>query len=115
MLLSLVLWNCAPGARSRKSFDGLRAEVEGKNAAQVEALLGKPDSRVRFLLGDERWIWWNYTYLDGPDYAPEVRGQVVHLSITFLNPRPEARVRPPYSEWTIVEPLGITYLLQQKR
>lgn len=111
LLLLSSLVNCGPSARSRKSFDTLRAEMRGKSAAEVEALLGRPDSRLRFVLGDERWTWWRYTFLDGPDYAPEVRGRVVHLTITFLNPRPEARVAPPYSEWTIVEPLGIGYLL----
>lgn len=116
LLVSLfTLLACGPRSRSSESFDAIRAKVRSKNASEVEALLGKPDSRVRFLLGDERWIWWRYTYLDGPDYAPEVRGRVVHLSITFLNPSPQSQAPRPYSEWVIVEPLGIGYLLPEAR
>jgi hypothetical protein len=57
--------------------------VQGKSAAEIERILGKPDSRQAMRLSGERWVWWNYTYLDGNDYPPEKRGQVVHLEILF--------------------------------
>jgi len=105
---------CRSSARSGKSFDEVRAQIAGKSAAEVERLLGPPNSKVQYVIGDERWIWWSYAYLDGQDYAPEVRGKIVHLSITFENPAPGARPRRPYSEWRIVEPLGVSYMLPQK-
>jgi hypothetical protein len=106
--------SCRHGARSGRSFDDIRSSVTGKTAAQVERLLGAPDSRVRYIVGDERWIWWDFAYLAGADYAPEVRGRVVHVSITFENPAPGGPVPRPYSEWKIIEPLGVSYTLPQK-
>lgn len=114
VLFLVVLVACGPSARSGKSFDEIRRLVAGKTAAEVEKLLGSPNSRVRYIVGDERWIWWSFVFLSGEDYAPEVRGKVVHLSITFENPAPGAPKPRPYSEWRVVEPLGVSYTLPQK-
>ncbi len=96
-------------ARSDRSFDQIRELVAGKSAAEVAALLGEPDTRQSVLVGDERWIWWNYTFLDGEDVPPEVRGQVVHLEITFeRSPNPSASGE---SAWRISGPLGVSYSL----
>ena len=76
ILACLALNACAPSARSEKSFDQIRKMVTGKTQAEVEHLLGPPDSTEKLLLGDVRWIWWNYTYLGGKSWAPEVRGKV---------------------------------------
>lgn len=107
--LSLLSLHCRHVNRLERSFDQISELVNGKTAAEVESLLGSPDTRQQVLVGDERWIWWNYTYLDGEDYAPEVRGQVVHLEITFRNPSPPSGYRLPYSEWRIVYPYGVSY------
>jgi hypothetical protein len=116
-LLVILLVGCGrSSARSGRSFPEIRNLVAGKTAAQVEAILGPPDTRQPALLDSERWIWWNYTFLAGNEYAPERRGQVVHLEIGFDPPaKAESRVtsvrerRPPYNEWRISELLGITY------
>lgn len=96
--------------RSTKSFDEIRASVEGRSAAEVESLLGAPDVRQPVLLGDERWIWWRYTYLDGVSYPPEMRGSLVHLEILFERPEGKGE-RPPYDAWRISGPLGVSYTL----
>lgn len=118
LLLVSGLWGTAgcegPAARSDKSFDEIRELVTGKTAAEVAALLGEPDTRQPVLLGDERWIWWNYTFLGGQGYAPEVRDQVVHLEITFLRPDSPRGVTPAYSAWPIGGPLGVGYTLPSK-
>ena len=106
-----LLAACHGSPRSNKSFDQIRVLVLGKSASEVEEILGPPDSRQPLLLGDERWIWWNYTYLGGQDYSPEIRGQTVHLQITFANPDLSGRDRPPYSRWRIEDPLSVSYLL----
>jgi hypothetical protein len=74
-------------------------------------LLGAPDYQKQSDLGDEKWLWWNYTVLDGDSYAPEVRGQVVHLEIMFSNPRHDSEPFLPRSEWRVREPFGVSYLL----
>ena len=108
-LLVLLLACGRTAARSNRSFDQIQKLVAGKSAAEVAALLGEPDTRQSVLVGDERWIWWSYTFLDGEDIPPELRGQVVHLEITFE--------RPPHpstageSDWRISGPLGVSYSL----
>ena len=102
---------CQSYPRSDKSFDQIRAMVQGKTATEVEKLLGPPDSRQPLLLGDERWIWWNYTFLGGQDYSPEVRGKIVHLQITFANPDLSGKDRPPYSRWRIEDPESVSFVL----
>ena len=108
--LLVFLLACGKTApRSDRSFDQIRELVAGKNAAEVEALLGEPDTRESVLIGDERWIWWNYTFLDGEDLPPEQRGKVVHLEITFeRSPDPSASGA---SAWRVSGPLGVSYSL----
>jgi len=113
-VFAVQLVACAPRARSKDSFDVLRTRLRGQSAAEVELLLGPPDSRVRYFLDDERWIWWRYTYLEGSDYAPEVRGRVVHLSVIFSNPRPRGPAGNDISDWTVLEPDGVGYLPAEK-
>jgi hypothetical protein len=87
LLLAIVLaLPVACGARVPRSpytFDQIQRRVAGKSAREVEALLGRPDTRQRLPTRDEKWIWWNYTVLDGKEYAPEVRRRLVHLEIFF--------------------------------
>ncbi len=73
-------------ARSENSFDEIRHLVAEMEADEVVRLLGEPDSRQPIFGDDEKWIWWNYTFLDGNNYPPEIRGQVVHLEILVKNP-----------------------------
>ena len=95
-------------ARSGQSFDEIRKLVSGKTAAEVTALLGKPDSRQKILIDDERWIWWNYTVLDGDEYPPDMRGKIVHLEITFT--RPQEPVPGSGREvWRVSSPFGVSY------
>jgi hypothetical protein len=98
-------------ARSERSFAEIQGLVAGRSAAQIVALLGEPDSRLPVFDGDERWTWWSYTFLDGSDVPPELRGKVVHLEIVVVNPDRGARRRPPYSEWWVDDSFGITYRL----
>jgi hypothetical protein len=100
-----------PAARSGRSFDQIQKLVDGKTAAEVAALLGPPDSRQDLLADDERWVWWNYTYLDGADYPPEIRGQVVHLEITFESPVLSSEPPVPREHWRVSGPLGVSYSL----
>lgn len=114
LLLScaVFIWSaCSQTARSKESFDQICKKVEGKTTAEVRDLLGEPDYRQRNGLGDERWLWWNYTVLDGDSYAPEIRGQVVHLEITFSNPQRDSESSLPRSQWRVREPFGVSYLL----
>jgi hypothetical protein len=111
IVLLFLLFACHGSPRSDKSFDQIRSMVQGKTALEIEEILGPPDSRQPLLLGDERWIWWNYTYLGGQDYSPEVRDQVVHLQITFANPDLSGKDRPAYSQWRIEDPLGVSFVL----
>jgi hypothetical protein len=119
-LLGLVA--CRPGARSARSFDQVQKLVAGRTAAEVAALLGPPDARQALLADDERWVWWNYTYLDGANYAPEIRGQVVHLEITFESPSlvsegsgAVAVASVPREQWRVSGPLGVSYSLPVKK
>lgn len=109
----ITLAGCAgPGARSERSFDQIQALARGKTAEQIVQLLGEPDSRQVVFDADERWIWWNYTFLDGKDCPPEMRGRVVHLEIVVKNPNKPASSRAgrrPYSEWKVDDAFGITY------
>lgn len=108
ILIVSALAGCG-GVRPRSdwSFDEIQRKVSGRSAAEVRELLGEPDVRQPVLLGDERWIWWNYTYLDGAGYPPEERGRVVHLEILFERPD-TASVSP--AAWKISGPLGVSYM-----
>ncbi len=106
----LVLVGCqGVKPRSDASFDEINQLVQGKRADQVIRLLGEPDTRRKVFDADERWIWWNYTFLDGNDHPPEVRGRVVHLEIVFKNPA-QARQEPrPYTEWPVDGEFAVSY------
>lgn len=109
LVLSLVLGctACRPGARSAKSYDQIRELVAGRTAGDVERLLGRPDARETFL-DESRWVWWNYTFLDGDQYAPEIRGQIVHLEILFHNPF-QSGSPVPLTAWRVEGPLAVSY------
>jgi hypothetical protein len=114
-LLSILLISgaCRSHSRSSKSFDEICRLVSGKSASEVEALLGKPDSREDLAIGDQRWIWWNYTSLEGENYAPELRGKVVHLEITFSSPIGLSNVSHSPSQWRVSSPLSVSFVLPQ--
>lgn len=98
--------------RSNKCFDDIRDMVRGRTAAEVKRLLGEPDSRQRLLLAGERWVWWNYTYLDGKDYPPEMRGRKVHLEIIFERKDNSTRGdEAALSDLRIIDPLAVSYTL----
>jgi hypothetical protein len=109
MLLTFL--SCRPSARSDRSFDQICTLVSGKTAQEVEALLGAPDLRREVLEGNERWVWWNYTFLDGDSYAPEVRGQVVHLEISLTMPPNVSAAHTLRSELRVDSPLAVSYSL----
>jgi hypothetical protein len=96
-------------ARSRHSFDWIQRQAAGKTESQVERLLGKPDAREPRLIDDEVWIWWDYTFLDGEQYPPEVRGQVVHLEITFDKPPGTAGQDVPHAAWRVAGPSSVNF------
>ena len=108
LLLSLILLllSCRPTAKSPRSYDQIRDLVTGKTGAEVERLLGPPDLREA-VLDDQRWIWWNYTFLDGDQYAPEIRGQIVHLEIILK--KPLASPALPITQWRAIGPLAVSY------
>lgn len=112
-LLIACLWAVSscdrdPRPRSEHSFDEIAGRVVEMDAAQVSMWLGEPDTRQPVLLNDERWIWWNYTFLSGDRYPPEARGRPVHLEITFRAPGP-AEVPRNRARWRIAEPFGVSY------
>lgn len=108
LLALVVLTGCGHvRARSDKSFDEISRLVSGRTATEVAALLGEPDSRQSILSDSERWVWWSYTYLGGEQYAPEFRGRVVHLEITFV--RSAARSGPSRDAWRVGSPFGVSY------
>ncbi len=88
--------------------------VQGRTAAEVASLLGEPDSRQPLILSGERWIWWNYTYLDGQNYPPEKRGQVVHLEIIFeREPNEAGNTKAALSSLRAIDPLAVSYTLAE--
>lgn len=105
----LSTFACGPRARSERSFPELESLVRGKTAAQVQSLLGEPDTLEPVFDAGERWIWWNYTFLDGPGYPPEQRGRVVHLEIVVRSLPAEEGTRRPYTDWKVDDTFGITY------
>jgi hypothetical protein len=110
-VFTLLLGGCHSSSRSARSFDQIRSLVQGKTAEEVLMLLGPPDSRQSFLLGDEQWIWWNYTYLGGQDYSPEVRDRIVHLQIVFADPSFIESEKLPHSKWRVVDPSYVSFLM----
>lgn len=115
-LLALLLVAAAcehrPHPRSELSFDEIAARIATMRAAEIARWLGEPDSRKKVFLRDERWIWWNYTFLDGDDYPPEIRGRIVHLEITLRDPAEPGRAPRPMAEWTVARPFGVEYRLR---
>lgn len=113
IVLLISLAGCTgPRARSERSFNEIQSLARGKTAEQIVRLLGEPDSRQVLFDADERWIWWNYTFLDGQDCPPEMRGRVVHLEIVVKNPIQSVVARAgrrPYSEWKVDDAFGITW------
>ena len=108
----LGLAACRHGARSNRSFEQIQSLVAGKTAAEVAKLLGPPDLKQDLLADDMRWVWWNYTFLDGANFAPEIRGRVVHLEITFESPATTAAdPQIPRERWLVSGPLGVSYTL----
>jgi hypothetical protein len=115
LLILAGLWACGRfAARSNRPFDEIRELVSGKTAAEVASLLGEPDTRQSVLNDDERWVWWNYTYLDGEQYPPEVRGQIVHLEITFTRP-PGAAPVAGRGAWRVAGPLAVSYTVRYQK
>jgi hypothetical protein len=100
----------ASGApRWKHSFDEIERQVTGKTEAEVEQILGKPDTREARLVDDDVWIWWDFTFLDGEQYAPELRGQVVHLEITFDKPAEIAGQDVPHTAWRVAGPYSVNF------
>jgi hypothetical protein len=114
VLISLSMGCNQPHAKSAKTFDDISNLVKGKTAAEVEKLLGRPDSRDPMVMSGERWTWWNYTVLGGSNYPPEERGRVVHLEIIF---EPEVARGNPATASTpvlrVMDPLGVSYTIPQ--
>lgn len=86
--------------------------VKGRTSSEVETILGEPDSKQEMLSSGERWIWWNYTFLGGNNYPPELRDKVVHLEILF-EPDDQAGVARASSpgELRASSPFAISYTL----
>jgi hypothetical protein len=95
--------------RSERSFDQIQRLVAGKTEIEVERLLGPPDTREARLEDDEVWIWWDYTFLDGDQYAPELRGQAVHLEITFRKPVVAEGQDAPKAGWRVAGPFSVNF------
>ena len=116
LLLFLLAWFLTyerSTVRSRYCYDEIYEMVKDRSAAEVESILGTPDTRERILYF-ERWIWWDYTFLDGKRFAPEERGQIVHLQILFESPAASRDIRHPYSEWRVSGEFGINYKRSKK-
>lgn len=64
-------------------------------------------------MGDKRWVWWNFTSLDGESYVPELRGKIVHLEITFSGPIGIANAGLPPAQWKVSSPLSVSYVVPQ--
>jgi hypothetical protein len=119
ILISFILlalgFSCFPAARPTISFDEICKNVEGKTTVEVEKILGKPSYQKVNDLGEEKWIWWNYAVLDGDSYPPEVRGQVVHIEITFTKPVRAFEQALPHSQWRVRRPFGVSFLLPRTK
>ncbi len=95
--------------RPERSFDQIQRLVTGKTENEVERLLGPPDAREPRLIDDDVWIWWDYTFLDGNQYAPELRGLAVHLEITFRKPEAAAGRDVPKAAWRVAGPFSVNF------
>lgn len=108
MICCLSLLACRSSPHSRRSFDEICNLVSGKTTVEVEALLGKPNTQEKLPMGDWRWVWWDYTSLQGDKYPPELRDKPVHLEIVFSSPR---GAQLPDSQWRVDGPLAVSYVL----
>lgn len=107
VLSSLVA--CDPQrAQSRKCFDDIRDQVMNKTATEVESRWGEPDYREPMPPTGERWVWYNYTYLNCKSHPPEERGQVVHLEIIFDS------VGAAAGGLRVTDPLSVSYTIPQR-
>ncbi|HEX4959631.1 MAG TPA: hypothetical protein VF173_02245 [Thermoanaerobaculia bacterium] len=108
LLVAILACHSESRPRSDKSFDEICRLVSGKTAAEVEAILGKPNTHEKLPLGDLRYVWWNYTALKGDNYPPEVRDKPVHLEIMF-----SSQAAVPESQWRVGGPLAVSFALPQ--
>jgi hypothetical protein len=106
-----IAWVACTGhtAKSPQSFDQIQHLVAGKTEEEVQRILGMPDTRETRLIDDEVWIWWDYTFLDGNQYAPELRGQIVHLEITFQKPAGAGAGEVPHAAWRAAGPFSVNF------
>jgi len=110
MYLILLIRCGGPHTERLRSIAEIQRLVANKTADEVQRLLGTPDLREPVLDDEERWIWWNHAVLEGREYAPELRGQVVHLEITFQLHRLTVRSAPaPLAEWRVEGPFAVSY------
>lgn len=116
ILCILLLASCHhQAAKSARCFDDIRKMVVGRTANEVERILGKPDSQQKMLLSAERWTWWNYTFLDGKDYPPEMRGRLVHLEIIFEPAHIGSGAgQVAQSDLRAADPMSVTYMLAEE-
>jgi len=106
MGLLLAALTACRGVRTERSFDAICAQISGKTAAEVEALLGRPNRKSRLPIGDWRYVWWDYAVLEGDNYPPELRGKTVHLEIVLSHPTQSSL---PLSQWRVEGPLAVSY------
>ncbi len=112
-MLLLAMAGCqGPHARSARSFEEINQLVAGRDAPAVVNLLGEPDTRRPLFGADEKWIWWNYTFLAGHNHPPELRGRVVHLEITLTANNNDSEHFIPTSR-RVPGRLGIAYRLPE--
>jgi hypothetical protein len=114
VILSLALLHgcTVPGPpRSRFSFDQIRALTAGKSARELADLLGPPDAQERVSRGEQRWIWWNYTSLQGEHYSPGLRGKVVHLLVVVGRPEGRSPASPARGSWRVKDSFAVSYAL----
>jgi hypothetical protein len=105
--LAIAVPACQKGPRSHDSLDQLRAKVAEKTRFEVARMLGEPDTCERPIDGAEPCTWFYYTFLSGNQYAPELRGQVVHLKITFENPAGPGDKTTNHDRWRASGPLSV--------
>jgi hypothetical protein len=118
LILTILVFTLGCGQwvpKPNKCFDDIRDRVKGRTAAEIESLLGEPDSRQLMPMIGERWVWWNYTYLDGKNYPPELRGKVVHLEIIFERTSNAAAggAKMTLSDLKVIDPLSVSYTIPQ--
>ncbi len=94
--------------RPKQSFDSIQKLVTGRTEAEVVRLFGKPDDR-HARPDEDVWIWWDRTFLEGAQYAPEVRGQALHLEVTFARPQEASERQASHDGWRVAGPFSVSY------